>query len=149
VKRWLVAGLAVLTLAGCNILESGTEADVRDHRRRWDQLSLADYTFDFIRSCFCGGPAGDTIRIVVRGDSIVSATNLSPQNPPQPLPDSWSVTIDDLFDELQQAIDRDADEFNIEFDPQYHYPRNVTIDYIKNAIDDEMSFKITRFQPLP
>ena len=147
-RRRRPVALALL-LAGCNILDSGTEDELEDRRRRWDQLALTDYTFDFIRSCFCGGPAGDTIRLVVRGDTVVSAINLDPLNSQQPLPQLWRVTIDQLFVELQQAIDRDADELDIEFDPQYHYPRNVSIDFVKRAIDDEMAFKITRFELLP
>ncbi len=144
----MVVALAAVT--ACGIFESGPEEDLQDHRRAWDRLGISDYSFDYIRSCFCGGPAGDTLRIVVRGDSVVSVENRGPRNVPidTSVYSGWVVSIDGLFDELELAIARDADRVDIEFDQQFSYPQQVRIDYIKNAIDDEMSFQVTRFQVL-
>lgn len=149
IRRSLVVTLAAL-LTGCSILGSDVADDVAERRRAWDRLGITDYSFDYIRSCFCGGPVGDTLRILVRGDSVVSVENLGPRGIPieAPWSSTWVKTIDGLFNELERAIADDADEIDVEFDPQFHYPRQVAIDYMERAIDDEMSFRVTRFQSL-
>lgn len=147
-QRWIAAVL-LAALGGCGILESGPEDDLDEHRRAWDRLGISNYTFDYVRVCFCGGPAGDTLRIVVRGDSVVSVENRGPRAEPiQPSVYSvWVKTIDGLFDELKRAIDEEADQVEVQYDRQFSYPRVVNIDFIEHAIDDEMRFEITRFTP--
>jgi hypothetical protein len=147
-------GFAVILAAGltaCGMFESSPEDDVSERRRAWDRLSIRDYSFDYVRSCFCGGHAGDTLRIQVQGDSVVSVQNLGPpQFEIEPPYDSiWVTTIDGLFAELERAIADDADQIDVEFDAQFSFPRRVMIDFIAGAADDEMSFRITRFQPNP
>ena len=146
--RWLAAAF-VAVIGGCSILESGPGDDLNEHRRAWSRLGISNYTFDYVRLCFCGGPAGDTLRIVVRGDSVVSVENRGPRAEPiQPsVYTVWVKTIDGLFDELKDAIDEDADQVDVQYDRQFSYPRIANIDFIKRAIDDEMRFEITRFTP--
>ena len=50
-------------------------------------------------------------------------------------------TIDGLFDFIQEAINRNAESIQVTYDPTYAYPTSVSIDYIKQAVDEEMAFK--------
>ncbi|MEX2282156.1 MAG: DUF6174 domain-containing protein [Gemmatimonadota bacterium] len=145
------AVILAAALTACGVFESGPADDIAERRRAWARLGISDYSFDYVRSCFCGGPAGDTLRIQVRGDSVVSVENLGPRKVEidEPYYSMWVITIDGLFAELERAVANDADEIDIDFDPQYSFPRHVNIDFIERAIDDEMSFRITRFQPNP
>jgi hypothetical protein len=56
-------------------------------------------------------------------------------------------TIDDLFDIAEDAI-RHADRFMIEYNDDLGYPVVLDIDYIENAIDDELYVGSSRVEPI-
>jgi hypothetical protein len=141
---WLAAVSALL--AGCNILDGDDpEGELEERRQAWHALGITDYTYDFVRTCFCGGPTARTLRVVVRSNQIVSVTDVQTGSPPQFMPAGWAGTIDDLFLELRREIDRGADKVEMGFDRTFHFPAQVTIDRIKNAIDDEMAVTLSNF----
>jgi len=53
-----------------------------------------------------------------------------------------------LFDLLEDA-NRQGATINVSFDQQYGFPTSAFIDYIKTAIDDELSLRISDFDLLP
>jgi len=57
------------------------------------------------------------------------------------------ATIDKVFTETQSALDK-ADEVKITYDPKYGFPSTVMIDFIKNALDDELSIYVENFKVL-
>ena len=57
-------------------------------------------------------------------------------------------TIDALFDEIQDAINREAHLVIAEYDSQLGFPKSVSIDYIREAADDEMAFSVSAFHLL-
>jgi hypothetical protein len=126
------APAVLLLLAACNspLFGSGQEDDLREQRRNWVRLGISDYSYDFQRACFCGGP-------------------LRPlrQAPPF-LPANWAGTINDVFTELQRLFDQGADEINLDFDDDFHFPSRAEIDRVRNAIDDELTLHLSNFQPL-
>ena len=138
---------ALLLLSGCNLLDVGEENDLRDHRQRWVRLRISDYSYDFLRACFCGGPVRP-LRVVVRNNEVVSVTDIQTGAPPTFLPDDWVGTIDDVFDELQREFDRAADDIDLEFDDTFHFPARADIDRMRDAIDDELRLQLSNFQPL-
>ena len=140
--------LLLLLAAGCTSSpgDSGDE-DLRAARRRWVQLGISDYTFDFTRSCFCGGPVRP-LRVVVHDDSVLSVIDPSTNAPPAFMPANWVGTIDDVFAELQREYDRDARILELTFDPQYHYPTRAQVDRIPAAIDDEFALQLSNFRAL-
>jgi len=133
-------------LSGCGLFNgSDPEDDLKERRQAWLALGINDYSFDFVRSCFCGGPAGRTLRIVVRSKQIVSVTDVQTGGPPPFTPMAWAVTIDDFFVELQREINRGVDKIDFTFDPTFHFPTRVAIDRVKNAIDDEQAMSLSNF----
>ncbi len=58
------------------------------------------------------------------------------------------ATIDSLFDFTGKTL-RSADEIQVEYDPTYGFPAKVQIDFLKQAVDDELSLSVTNFQLLP
>jgi hypothetical protein len=140
------AALIVFAVAGCKILGvDDPEGELVDHRRRWDALGISDYSFDFRRACYCGGPPG-LLRVVVRQDAILSVTDLQTGAAPEFMPESWVGTIDDIFAELRREASR-ADEMKLQFDGEYHFPKLADVDRMKRAIDDEFLLTISNFQP--
>ena len=141
----LLATVSAL-LAGCDLLSGDDpEGELEERHQAWHALGISDYTYDFVRTCFCGGPAARTLRVVVRANQIVSVTDVQTGSPPQFLPAGWAGTIDDVFLELRREIDRGADKLELRFDPTFHFPAQATIDRIKNAIDDEMAVTLSNF----
>jgi hypothetical protein len=57
-------------------------------------------------------------------------------------------TIDDLFDEIQDAIEREAHQLVARYDEEFGYPVDVSIDFILEAVDEEMAFYVTGFDHL-
>lgn len=110
---------------------------------RWNANRPTNYQFLFDRICFC--PQVDPILVTVNGGEIVSSTGQNNGAPTiQPL------TVDQLFDRIQQALDsKDSRILGLEFERDLGYPIEVSIDQIVGAIDDEVSYKITQFQVLP
>ena len=59
----------------------------------------------------------------------------------------YLVTIDGVFDKIQAAIDQDAAEVTVEYDPARGYPRSVFVDYSRQVADEELALQISDFAP--
>ena len=135
--------LAALTflLSACTVLGiDSTEGELKDQQKRWQALNLNDYTFEFQRSCFCGGPHG-FLRVTVASDRIVAVVDSETGQPPQNLFPGWVGTVDEIFQELIEDA-RDAHKVEVSFNDDLHYPTRASVDRIKHAIDDEYSLTL-------
>jgi hypothetical protein len=59
-------------------------------------------------------------------------------------PESF-LTIDELFKLIENAREN-ADKLDVEYDRKLGYPTVVEIDYIKEAIDDEVTYRVHDFR---
>lgn len=125
-------------LPGCGLFTS-PEDDLREARARWDRAGLVNYTFQHTLSCFCGEPANRPLWIEVANGQVVWAYDLSRQEPLESALLSTLPAVPDLFDVAARAI-RDADKYDIRYDGGLGYPAAITIDWLRNAVDDEQSF---------
>lgn len=114
-------------------------AELQRNREVWDGTRLPSHRYNLRRSCFCPPPNYIEVRVVnheVR--EIVDPDN---GDPIEMLDPSFPVTIDDLFDLLDDAIDW-ADSVYVEYH-EYGPPIRIGIDYIREAVDDEISFVLS------
>ncbi len=147
VARRLGVACLVLVAIGCSEALGPEEDDLVAARARWVAAGAADYLFEFQRSCFCGPDFLRAVRIEVLAGTVSSATYVDTGTPiTEPL--SSVPTIEALFDEIDEAIDGGAFSLTAEYDPGLGYPISVSIDFIENAIDDEMAFAVGSFQLL-
>ena len=58
-------------------------------------------------------------------------------------------TIDGLFDVVETVLKDGADDLEVRWHEDLGYPKTINIDYIQNAIDDEVSFSVLRFEAGP
>jgi hypothetical protein len=135
----------LLLLAACSSPTGQARDDLEENRDRWQALDLHSYSVEFRRVCFCGGPL-QPVRVVVRGDSVVSVTDPTTGQPPQFLPSGWAGTIDQIFVELIRDS-HTAASMELGFDPTYHFPSHAKVDRIKNAIDDEYELTLADLRP--
>ena len=148
-KKALVALLPVLT--GCVIFTSET-GDLQDalneNRARWDAAAIADYSMRSQRRCFFCGVTFVPVRITVRGDTIDTVTEPDSNTPVSEPVIGTFLTIDELFDLIQEAITESASVIAIRYDETFGYPTDIDIDFSRSFRNDEALFEISEFQDL-
>jgi hypothetical protein len=50
---------------------------------------------------------------------------------------------------LDSSQNGDADEVLVTYDATYGFPTSISIDQIKEAVDDEISYQVENFEVLP
>ncbi len=59
------------------------------------------------------------------------------------------ATIDKLFAQLKKDMGGEADKVTVEYDETYGFPKQVSVDFIENAMDDELGLTVSEFEKLP
>jgi len=92
----------------------------KEHQQ-WLAAKPSDYRFLLRVECFCPGVRGWEL-IEVRRNQPLRAWDKSGK--PAPITDWNTVSIDQLYDNLERFADRNA-EVQIAFDPRWHFPTYV------------------------
>jgi hypothetical protein len=137
----------VFILSAC-----GGASTFQRNQDRWERQNISHYRFTVTVSCFCPFANVEVTYEVLNGQVVNQSVHSSPDNPVDEaqVSDFYQPynTIEKVFDYVGEAI-RDADETTIDYDPTYGFPINISIDWIKQAIDDEMYLTISNFEALP
>ena len=150
-------GVTILTLfvaAGCSIFSVANEdhqLSLDDSRTRWEGSGVTDYTMRFQRltSCiFCQATDLVAVRLTVRGDTIREVLDIAQDLPVTDFTPGVFLTVDELFDFIQEAIDLDAAEIDVSYDGVLGYPVDITVDISRRFFDDETSFQVREFAEL-
>lgn len=137
-----------LALSGCdNPFSTGLERDLEDARRTWRGQGISSYTFKVSQFCFCGPDTHGTFAVVVRDGRVQSVTDAETGEPRTPNP-SVPLTVEALFAKVEEAIEQDADQIVVRYDPRLGYPLEIAIDFIARAIDDEVTYKASDLDPM-
>ena len=138
----------VLLLSACG---GNSGSELQQNRTRWQGQNIDHYRYTVVVTCFCIF-AGAEVTYEVQNGQVVDQTV---QPHPDRQIDTTGIeeyyqqynTIEKVFDFLEQATD-EADEVTIEYDTTYGYPAEISIDYIKDAIDDELYLSLKNLEPL-
>lgn len=133
--------------ASCTILTT-EEQELAEARDRWAAAGLTHYEFHYRRACFCGPDATAEMIIEVENGAIVAARYAETGDAVAPDRFGSFDSIEGMFDVIEDAIARDADELNVTYDAEHGYPVSIDIDYIHNAVDDELSLYASGLRPL-
>ena len=128
--------------SGCSNPLGPQEDEIAEAVGRWDVADVEDYVFEFQRLCFCGGETIRRIRIDVRSGAVTGAIYVDDGSPVGDEYRQGIPTIETLFEEIQDAIDREAHSLDASYHSALGYPTSVEIDYIENAVDEEMAFNV-------
>lgn len=144
--RWSIA-LVVAAACGDAL---GPTSDFLTARARWERRGPASYAYTFQRLCFCVPEATQAVRIAVSNGAVTGVTREADGSvvPPDQVNLFFRVTLDSLFAIVAHALDA-ADAVTAAYDPFWGYPTAVTIDYIRNAADDEMAYSAELAAPAP
>ena len=118
----------------------------RAARERWQSRGIASYELTIRRLCYCG--LVDPVRVRVVDAVIVSRTVVPTGEPVPAVYERYFPDVPGLFAIVEQAM-VDADELDAKYDPVYGFPSEINIDWIENAIDDEVTYSAEAFTGTP
>lgn len=146
--RAVLTAALTLTLGGCVASLAPRDADdrVRDlvaARARWNQHGLSSYVMDVQLLCFC--PVEGVATVTVTAGRVTSAVVKASGRPVSPQMLSAYRSVEGLFDQLEDAIGRNAHRIDAEYDSALGYPRQFFIDYSVNVADEESGIQVHAF----
>ncbi len=145
-KQWSFLLLPLLLFGACSLFDDDDSLlDVERHWRAWERLGIDTYEYDLTVSCFC--PYVGPVRLQVRADTVFSATVLDTEQPFGP-EYARTMTLDELYGIVLEAVVEEAHKVEIDYDETYDFPTRVDIDYIEDAVDDEVRYTAENFRPL-
>lgn len=146
-KIFFIMSMAVLLLVsaagfGCR---NEIKDELKKHRRIWENELVRDYQYQLRMLCFCPPELTNPVIVEVRNGVTVSViyagTGL-------PVGNTYFIsydTIDEMFQVIEDAINQRAEEIKVEYNAVLGYPTCINIDFIKMAVDDEITYTISNF----
>jgi pimeloyl-ACP methyl ester carboxylesterase len=116
------------------------QAKLTSNRQKWESMSIEDYRFKYRNICFCPPMITNPVTLTVRKGAIESAILVDTGKTIEEAEFRRYMTIDALFDLIQDAIDRKARQIQVSYDPVLGYPMWGSIDYDLRVADEERSF---------
>lgn len=141
----LILSVLIFVLAACT---ANAPSEFDRNAAKWKDEGVTHYSYSLFIGCFCPFAQDMPLNIEVKDGKVISlhrfdGTPIDSSDPAYKIYESYA-TIDRIFLKLESAL-LEADGVIVAYDSVYGYPANIAIDYIKEAIDDELSFQISNF----
>lgn len=136
----LIAGLGV-SVFSCGTEPSGVERELDRARARWAAQNTLSYDYVLEVLCFCPFSEDGPVRVTVSNGAVVSRIRVRDDAPVDSTAAGAFVSIDELFEIIGRALDSGAASISAVYDAALGYPLEISIDYIRNAVDDEVSWR--------
>lgn len=136
--------MACSILPACQVFGPDVPLDVLSkNRSTWDTWTEGTYSYRLLRGCFCVSSGMMWVQVV--DHEVVYAYAEWEERPVPQDQLAYIETIEAIFDMIKRA-EKEADEWNVEWADE-GYPSRVSIDWIKEAIDDEMYLEVSDVVP--
>lgn len=149
----LILIVMTLVLAGCAVMGSalGSQSEIEQNKEKWQDANISHYRYELFISCFCAFNEDMPLIIEVQDGKVVSMEFQSGKEIDPSLHELFDkyATIDRLFAELEADLNGAADKVDVEYDPTYGFPTKADIDFVEEAVDDELYLSISNFEELP
>lgn len=119
------------------------ELNLQEQEKKWKKQGIIDYEFTSQISCFCQSDYTLPKAILVKNDEIQSINGVAYAN----LEYENHMTIDELFDYIEDHQNKNPVIENLEFDSVYGFPSYIYFDISEVIADDEIGYTITNFIP--
>jgi hypothetical protein len=142
----LLPALLALLCSSCRDLGPATDPlqeEINLQRARWESRRPSAYVYEVERICFCAEGARGPARIRVQGTQVVGRTYTASGAPVDSDFQRLFPSVDGLFDVLDDALDRGADQIQVQWDDELGMPVYFYIDYVTLVFDDELAVKVT------
>ncbi len=144
--------ILMISVSACSMLNGG-DTDVTTNLEKWQNSKAENYTITIDRLCYC--PQGFyPANVVVEKDTVKHALNPD-TNEPIPI-DSLTnsnitvyselyPTVNELFEIIKDALQRDAEKLDVTYNDEIGYPEKIDIDYSRGVADDEITYIISDY----
>lgn len=146
--------LLILPFISCSLFTNENDG-YEQSLEQWKESKSSDYEFEFIVGCFCH--AYTPARIIVQADTVykvldpgtedslmVQVGESDSQYAGYIYPEAYK-TIDELFDVIITARKENASKIDVKYNSTNGYPESISIDYLKNAVDDEIGYSVSNY----
>lgn len=142
--------LLAFILAAC----SAGGSELSRNQQKWEDANISHYQFELTLSCFCAFRDQMPLTIEVKDGEVVALAYADGRvvEAGDPMHEYFTgfATIDLLFAELESAMSSaDAGDITVQYDESLGFPTQASIDYIKEAVDDELYITVAGFEQLP
>jgi len=134
--------LVVPLVVGCATGPGQPRSELSAALARWNSQQAVSYQITIHRLCECEGT--DPVRVTVVNGQVTSRIDLTTGLPVPSALEPNFTDVPGLFALVQDAYER-AHSVAVTFNAVYGYPQTANIDYIGNAIDDELSLTVDDF----
>jgi len=136
--------LLVLVLTACNVNPS-EKTELEANQEKWQNANIKNYTLELRRGCFCPKEYVGPVSIVVK-DGVISSMTYTETNEAviEEAKDVF-VDVDGLFALVEEATTK-ADELKTTWNDELGYPETISIDYLKETVDDEVNMTVLSFK---
>lgn len=145
--------LMTLVLAACTAIGNamGSQSEIEQNKEKWQNANISHYRYHLFLSCFCVFNEDMPLIIEVQDGEVVSMELQSGKEIDANLLELFDkyATIDRIFAELEADLNGAADKVVVEYDPTYGFPTKADIDFVEEAIDDELYLSLSNFEELP
>jgi predicted small secreted protein len=157
-KKLLLVLLAIVLSACTTVANAGEpKSDVQLAMEKWEAASISHYRFELFISCFCIFNENMPLVVEVKDGEVVS---MEFKNGKEIDPQFLELfgrynTIEKLFAGIEKGFDFEgddqgpADKVTVEYDATNGFPTKIDIDFIEQAIDDELYLSVSSFEALP
>ena len=142
--RTAVAISAAGLFLGCgsSLVPSTPLDELERNEALWGEAEPEEYRYAIRRLCFCVPDVVRPVRVTVRSGAVVERVYVDDGRPvPSGLADLFPG-VDGLFELVRDAIDRDAATLEVRYDPASGVPMEISIDYLLEAVDEELSVDV-------
>lgn len=137
-----------LTFLSCDKSGGPVSSSTLELRSLWLKHATQTYVIEQMRVCFCPGPHG-FVRLTVVDNQIVEGVTADSG-------DSLTIeelkrykTVDGLFEFIDEMEGRKPAVLQVEYDPDFGYPKNVYVDLHPEVVDEEIGFNTRLVQLFP
>jgi hypothetical protein len=140
-----------LALAACTAVGNAMGSEIEQNKEKWQDANISHYRYNLSITCFCIFSQEMPLIIEVQDGEVVSMEYQSGNEIDTGSRELFEkyATIDRIFTELEADLNGAADEVIAKYDTTYGFPTEVTLDFVKEATDDELYLNISNFEKLP
>ncbi len=134
--------IAVAALSSCNDDPLRPQVRTLDAAEAlWQASGAGDsYVITQVRECFCASQGG-SYAVTVINDSVVGVRNLTTGDEVPEAERAWYRTVSDLFAEVRRSLATSGTLREVEYDRMRGFPTTLSLDPIRNAVDDEIVYR--------
>ena len=137
--------VAAIALTACdNPFSASGPDDLDEARRHWSEQRVAGYTFTVTQDCFCVEDARGSFRVTVANGAVVSVTDPA-TGAPRTASEFVPLTVEALFDRVEQAVAEGVREIDVEYDRELGYPVEIEINRSQQPVDAAVIITVTDF----